>query len=48
MGLQPTKRDEAPEGAPPLSRFVRQGGDFDFLPTAPTAEFRQSGRPSRL
>jgi protein ImuB len=25
--------NKTPEGAPPLSRFMRQGGDFDFLPS---------------
>jgi hypothetical protein len=32
LGGWPTlSRISTPEGAPPLSRFLRQGGDFDFL-----------------
>jgi hypothetical protein len=26
-----SSKGNIPEGAPPLSRFVRQGGGFDFL-----------------
>jgi protein ImuB len=29
-----TRDHKTSEGAPPLSRFMRQGGDFDFLPSA--------------
>ena len=32
LGGWPTRSPiPTPEGAPPLSRFLRQGGDFDFL-----------------
>jgi hypothetical protein len=31
-GLSPNvQRDEKKPGAPPFPRFVREGGDFDFL-----------------
>lgn len=45
----PSESDESknPEGAPPLSRFVRQGGDFDFPSTGIGVEetVRQSESP---
>ena len=37
-------RDVTLEGAPPLSRFVRQGGDFDFLTTQRSQSGPQSPR----
>jgi len=36
-----------PEGAPPLSRFVRQGGDFDF-PSCSLVTFVVKGLDSFL